>query len=310
MTTIRGRHLRHLRPIARVALLVAVVGALVAGVGHMADGKVPDLRRPGEPLVQSMVLAGSELDLVVGRARAVARALGIPGEADVPRRRFEALDRSVIDEVALRQSDGRILAVIRLDADRGGVRSLVRIGWSADDDQAQIVAATAAAAASRYAQAAGFSTPMTVPLADWDETMRAWQVTWPRLIDGVPAPGEGLTVWVYRGGRLAALRRIETPAASAPLLRIAAERAQHVAISWAIGAGIPEAALSSSLAPTLAWVAPDDFASRGGADATEARLYLVYSIQLTIHAPGGDTRELLLFIDAGSGAIIGGAETV
>jgi hypothetical protein len=309
MTTIRARHLAHLRPIARVALLAAAAGGLIVGVGHFADGKVPDLRRPGEPLVRSMDLGGSELDLVRSRAGTVAGALGIPGEAGVPRRRFEALDRAVVDEVAVRQPDGRVLAVIRLDADRGGVRSLVQIGWSADDDRTRVGAALAPAAASRYAQAVGISSPTTVPSTDWDEAMRAWQVTWPRLIDGVPAPGEGLTVWVYRGGRLAALRRIETPAASAPLLRIAPERAQQVARAWATAAGIPEASLSISGAPTLAWVAPDDFASRGGADATEARLYLVYSVQLTVRPSGGDARQMLLFVDAGSGAVIGGAET-
>jgi hypothetical protein len=139
--------------------------------------------------------------------------------------------------------------------------------------------------------------------------MRAWRVSWPRLIEGIAAPGEGLTLWVYPGGRLAAMRRIETPAASAPLLRIAPDRAKRAARAWAAGAGIPDGILTVAATPPLAWVAPDDFASRGGAEATEARLYLAYTVQLTVRPPGGDVREVLLFVDAGSGAVIGGVES-
>jgi hypothetical protein len=309
MTMIRTRAARHLRPIARLLLSILATLALVAGIGSFAAGQPAELRDPGQSLVREMDLDGADLARVRSRAGTVARALGIVGEPGVPHRKFEALDHAVIDEVTVSQPDGRVVAVMRLDADRGGLRSLVRMAWSVDDDGAQTSAATAPDAASRYAEAMGIAAPATLPGTAWDEAMRAWRVSWPRLIEGIAAPGEGLTLWVYPGGRLAAMRRIETPAASAPLLRIAPDRAKRAARAWAAGAGIPDGILTVAATPPLAWVAPDDFASRGGAEATEARLYLAYTVQLTVRPPGGDVREVLLFVDAGSGAVIGGVES-
>jgi hypothetical protein len=293
---------------ARLTFLAVVSAALAIVVGGIADGRISERRDSAESLLRSMELSGPDMARVRNRAGSVARAVGIAGEAGVPHRKFEALDNAVIDEVALSRPDGRVLAVLRLDADRGEIRSLVPIGWTPDDDRARTSAASAPGVAARFAGAMGIAASPTRPGTEWDDAMHAWRVSWSRVIDGIPAPGEGLTVWVYRGGRLAALRRIETPAASAPLLRLPPERAQQAARDWATATGVPAAILTTAV-PTLAWVAPNDFASHGGADATEARLYLAYVVPLTVRPVGGDLQQVLLFVDAGSGAVIGGVES-
>jgi hypothetical protein len=290
---------------ARLTFLALATIALGITLGGIADGRIFERRDTAESLVRPMELSGPDLTRVRNRAEGVARSVGIVGEAGTPRRRFEALDHAVFDEVAVNRPDGRVLAVVRLDADRGEIRSLVPIGWTPDDDRAQTSAATVPSAAARYAKAIDISPPRATPEAAWDDAMHAWRVSWPRVIDGIEAPGEGLTVWVYRGGRLAALRRIETPAASAPLLRIPSGQAEQAARDWAATTGVP-APLLTVAAPKLAWVVPNDFASHGGADATEARLHLAWTVPLTIRPPAGDTSRILLFVDAGSGAVIGG----
>ncbi|MFI5254426.1 MAG: hypothetical protein ACHQ15_03075 [Candidatus Limnocylindrales bacterium] len=308
MTTFRSRQsLVHLS--LRAVLPALAVAWLLAGQGHPAEATKADMRRPGEALVRPMDLAVGEQAAIRSRAGTVARALGISGAAGSPTRRYEALDHAVIDEVAIERPDGGRLAVLRFEADRGSLRSFVRLGWSRDDDATRVSLATAPTAAARFSAAAGMAAATAPPEAAWDAAMRAWQVTWPRVLDGLPAPGEGLTVWVYPGGRLAALRRIETPAASAPLLRVTPEQAQAAATAWATAAGIPPGILDPDGAPALAWVPPNDFASTGGADVTEARLHLAYLAQFTIHLPNGDVHEMLVFVDAGSGTVIGGSET-
>ena len=309
MTMIHARFRSHLRPLARLLITGAAATGLVVGATGLAAGRFLGPLHPDAALVRSMDLGAGEAERVRLRASGFARALDIPGEAGVPRRRFEALGRAVIDEVAVLRPDGRPVAVVRMDADRDALRSVVRIGWSTDDDTPRVDRSAAPSRASAYARAAGISAPPAEPAAAWDETTRAWRVTWPRSIDGVPAPGEGLTVWVYPGGRLAALRRIETPVASAPPLRIPQGAAVEAALAWARTAGIASASIAVSGAPELIWATPDDFAVDGGAEVTEARLHLAWSVTLTVRPAVGDTRQVMLLVDAGSGVVMGGSET-
>ncbi|MGH2407106.1 MAG: hypothetical protein ACRDF7_03360 [Candidatus Limnocylindrales bacterium] len=297
------------RPPARLVLLALLAGAASFGVLHFADARASAVRQPSDALVQPMALNITEQALVRSRAGAVARAVGISGDSGSPTRKFLALDHVVVDEVAVKQLDGTVQAVLRFDADRGLLRSLVRIGWSRDDDRPRIDARSAPASAVDFSAALGLTPPAAAPEAQWDASMRAWRVAWPRNVEGIAAPGEGLTTWVYPGGRLAAVRRIETPAAAAPLTRISAERAQAAARAWAEQTGIPDAMLSLAGPPALAWAPPNDFTSNGGADVTEARLYLSYLVPFTLKAANGDIRFMTILVDAGSGAVIGGAES-
>ncbi len=205
MTTTRARRLPFL--LLSAGLILALTAA--------ASADAPAVRRPGEPMILPMELSATERAHVLDRARALTGALGIPGEAAEPLRAFEALDRVVVDEVAVRDGDGRATAVIRTEAGRGDVRSLVRLDWSHDADRALVDERTVPGHARRFAMLAGISTPDAPPGVDWDDSMRAWRVSWSRTIDGFPVAGDGLTVWVYRGGQLAALKRTETPAALA-----------------------------------------------------------------------------------------------
>lgn len=299
MTMIRTRRL------SQIALVAGVTLALTAAV----SAGVPDVRRPGEPMVRPMELGAAERARIVARAGALSEALGIAGVPDEPRRGFEALDRVVIDEIAVRDRHGRPTAVIRTDAGRGDVRSLVRLDWTRVADRARLDARSAPDRARLYAGLAGIFAPSATPVVAWDDAMRAWRVSWSRTIDGFPVAGDGLTVWVHRGGQLAALKRVETPAAAAPLVRISPEAAKQAAHGWAARAVPPARALEAAGSPVLAWVRPNDFLSHGGANDTDASLRLVYRIELVARPATGSALRVIVFVDAGNGALVGGAES-
>ena len=124
-----------------------------------------------------------------------------------------------------------------MDGGTGELRSVVRLDWSTDADRPRVDRSTAAAHARRQAGLAGLVTPGEPPSVGWDEAMDAWRVDWARRIDGYLATGDGLTVWVYRGGQLAALKRSETPHATTPSARVGASAAVEAARAWAVRQG-------------------------------------------------------------------------
>ena len=292
----------------RLPFLLLSAGLILA-LAAAASAGAPDVRQPGEPMIVPMELGATERAGVLDRARALTSALGIPGEAAEPHRAFEALDRVVVDEVAVRDGAGRATAVIRTDAGRGDVRSPVRLDWSHEADRALVDERNVPGHAIRFAMLAGITTPDALPDVAWDDSMRAWRVSWARSIDGFPVAGDGLTVWVYRGGQLAALKRIETPAAAAPFVRVGPDVAVEAARGWVERAGIPSQASTVTGAPELAWVRPNDFVTRGGADDTDAGLRLVFRVELEIRPGRGVLQRVILFVDAGTGALVGGAES-
>lgn len=196
-----------------------------------------------------------------------------------------------------------------MDGETGELRSVVRLDWSNEADHPRVDRSAAAAEARRQAGLADLITPADAPSVGWDEAMDAWRVTWARRIDGYLATGDGLTVWVYRGGQLAALRRSETPHAATPNALVGATAAIDAARAWAARQGRSTSDLSAGAAEGLVWVRPNDFPIRGGADDTDVRLHLAYRIDLTVPMPEGEVHHVAIFVDAGSGAPIAGVET-
>ncbi len=296
----QGRLGRSLRPAAITATVVVGL-ALVVG----AQAETPIGRRVGEPMVVPMTVTSSERAATLARAAALAADLGIPGTAGRSARTFHVADLRVVDETELTDARGRPVAVVRTD-ERGALRSIVRLDWTAATGQPLVDQATAAGHARRQARMGGLTVPTSLPGVSWDAAMDAWRVEWRRRIDGAVALGDGLTVWIHRGGQLAALRRSETATAAAPLERVEASAAAEAARAWVDRrGGAPAAPL---VAPELVWVRPNDFVGRGGADDTDALMRLAYRVDLTLTLPGGSHR-VALFVDAGSGLVIAGAES-
>jgi hypothetical protein len=299
------------RPSRRLHRLAVVVACAALGlaVGMAARAETPNGRRPGEPLTSPMPISASDAATIRGRAGAVVRNLGIPGRPSAPRRTRLALDLRVVDESEVVDGHGRTRAVIRMDGETGDLRSVVRLDWTSDANRPRVDRSAAADHARRQAGLAGLVAPGDAPSVGWDEAMDAWRVSWARRIDGYQAAGDGLTVWVYRGGQLAALKRSETPHAATPIARVSAAAAVEAARAWAVRQGRSAGDLSTAAADELVWVRPNDFLVRGGADDTDVRLHLAYRIDLTVPTHGGEVHHIAIFVDAGSGALIAGVET-
>lgn len=299
---------RPLRRILRLGIVIAcALLGLTVGVGAQADS--PQARRPGEALVEGMPMSRAERSRTRTRVVEIASGLGIPGRAASPKRSYHALDLRVVDETDVTDRRGRTVAVIRTDGGTGALRSVVRLDWTAAADRPRVDRATAPARARRHARGAGLVAPASKPTVRWDDAMDAWRVEWQRRIGGHHAVGDGLVVWVHRGGQLAALRRSETPAAAPPLATIEPSAAADVARAWAERHGVPARGLTVVVAPEPVWVRPNDFLSRGGADDTDLLLHLAYRVDLTIPMAGSATHHIAIFVDAGTGALIAGVET-
>jgi hypothetical protein len=299
----RPRH-RLLRPSIIVACATL---ALAVGVGVRAD--TPQGRRPGEPLVEAMGISSADRAETLARVGEIARGLGIPGQAATPRRTYHALDLRVVDETEVTDRRGQTIAVIRTDGATGALRSVVRLDWSADADRPRVDRSAAATHARHQARLSGLMAPAGKPTVRWDETMDAWRVDWIRRIDDHLVLGDGLTVWVHRGGQLAALRQAETSTAPPPLEQVEPEAAATAAREWAVRHGVPSKGLVLVVAPAPVWVRPNDFLVRGGADDTDPLLRLAYRVDLTMPIAGSSSHHIVVFVDAGSGGPIAGAET-
>lgn len=299
------------RPLPRILRLGIVVACAAIGltVGIGARAETPEVRRPGEALVEAMPMSRAERTRTRARVGEIADGLGIPGRAATPRRSYHALDLRVVDETEVTDRRGRTVAVIRTDGGGGALRSVVRLDWTSDAARPRVDRAEAASHARRHARRGGLVAPATKPAVHWDEAMDAWRVEWQRRVDGHPALGDGLIVWVYRGGQLAALRRSETPTAAPPMERIDQAAAAAAVRAWAERHGVPVPGLTVAVAPEPVWVRPNDFLSRGGADDTDPLLRLAYRVDLTVPMAGSATHHITIFVDAGSGALIAGVET-
>ena len=290
---------------------ILVVGCAVAGLtlGAVTAADTPAVRRPGDPLVTAMPISAADRSETRARVGAIARRLGIPGRAAAPRRTYRALDLRVVDETEVTDRRGRTVAVIRTDGASRALRSVVRLDWTVDADRSRVDRSSADSHARRHARLAGLTPPEVPAEVRWDDAMGAWRVDWGRRIDGFPAPGDGLTVWVHRGGQLAALRRAESGTAAAPFERIGPDDAATAALGWAVRHGVPATGLTLAVAPDLVWVRPNDFLVGGGAADTDPLLRLAYRVDLAMPSSGSSPHHLAIFVDAGSGALIAGVET-
>jgi hypothetical protein len=295
------------RPLLPLVIIGTLLAWLAAGLGAAADA--PAARPPGKPLVEPLPLQAAEQAAIRRQAEALAASLGIGGRAAEPERSYHALDLRTLDETAVTDGAGRTLAVIRSDAASGDLRSVVNLDWTSDADRPRVDRTSAADAARDLARAAGLTSPTDRPDVTWDDPMRAWRVVWQRRIAGFDVLGDGLTVWIHRGGQLAALRRSETPAAAMPLDLVEPDVAADAAGAWAAVHGMPGADLSVAVHADLVWTRPNDFVRHGGADDTDPLVRLTYRVDLSVPLPAGGVHHIALFVDAGSGAVIAGVET-
>ena len=306
-----NRMLLHLptQIIVLLVLLACVAFAVSASAPSGVSAEPPGGWRAGEPPEQPVPLAAAPRGAVERRAEALGRALGIAGRAGGANRVFNRIEARALDEIDLVAADGRATGHFKLDAATGALRSAVHLDWRAAYDARAVGRAAAPRHASRIAAAAGVAVPADPPTTTWDDGMTAWHVHWARSVSGVPAMG-GTSVWLFPGGQVKAIAVSEPAIEPAPASTVDATRASEVARDYVARNGIDRFEALSFDAPVLRWVAGNDFVATEKADAPEPTLRLAWVVRFRYEVPGWRLpHQVELYVDAGSGELIGGAET-
>jgi len=297
-----------LRPGIRILIAVAVAGAAL-GLGipaGTAPGDAADRYIAGGPVVERSPVAAER----ASAARALARAFGSRlGLAEPAAFRVErVVDRfasTTYDEVTGTDETGRALHLQRLD-DRGRLIAAVVFGWQSSGGRPLADARAAGDRGSRLVGQLGLEAPgapETRRLPDDD----GWTVSWPRVVEGVPVIGDGVRIDLWPDGRVHAVVRTERDLAPAPssILDQAAARSRAEAVLADLFASRAGEIAVARLA--LGWIAPNDAFDPSGPDAPGSTLRLAWVVEART---AGDLAEGLravkLFLDAGSGALLGG----
>jgi hypothetical protein len=209
-----------------------------------------------------------------------------------------------IDEVVLRDGAGSRLAIVRMRPD-GRLVAAIRLGWSGREGAA-IGTARARARASDAARAAGLA--VEGPAAIGRDIDGGWRATWARTANGYDVLGDGATVTLFADGTVHAVAERRRDLAPEPDPRLSSETAERLArerLSAVLGMADVERATIVGL--DLAWVAPNDTFDAAAPDAPDPVLRLAWVARVRTTGPLVERlRALELYLDAGSGALLGG----
>lgn len=293
---------------SRLALAVALAGAAV-GLG-LPGGTVPgdaaDRFVAGGPTSERAPLRPEQAEPVLAAAGASRIRLGLPVPAAVRVDRVtDRLDGTVYDEVVATDTAGQSIHLQRFDG-RGRLVGAVSFGWPVAGGRPL---PNAAAARVRGASIAGTldlgvsGAPDVRPEPDGS----GWTMAWPRVVDGIPVHGDGVRVDLWPDGRVHAVVRAERPLASRPAQVLDQAAARQTAIEALGDLFGSRAGQVSVTGASLGWVAPNDAFDPTAPDAPAATLRLAWIVEARA---GGDLadglRAVKLFLDAGSGALLGG----
>ncbi len=292
------------------ASVTAVLGGSAAAASSAASteavGTAAEPFRAGELGVVSTPLASVAARLQIERASRTGTLLGLPAAAR--RSATRILDRfggRTYDEIAEYDAGNRLVSLQRFDTN-GRLIAAVRFGLRGDGGPA-IGAVAARVRAERLAatlglEAAGSPRVVAAP------SNGGWTVAWDRVIGGIPVPGDGLRIQLWADGSVHGLTRSERALAPTPTVRLDEARARSIVLAqldaWFHGDRRREVSLAGL---TLAWVAPNDTFAPAGPDAPSPTLRLAWVARVTTRGTLAENlRALEIFVDAGSGSVIGG----
>jgi hypothetical protein len=306
MRSLKGRVTRARLLLPLLVGVAAAVAALSLGPGGPPAGSAADSFVAGQRSTTRTPVGDKEAKSLRERAAAHRRAIGVGavGSASVERvrDRFTGL---TYDEVVDRDGQGQTLALQRFDA-AGRLLAAVRFGGHNPKQVTLADAAGAQAAALRHAQALDLGPAGTARVRRG--AAEEWVVEWPRVVDGIPVPGDGVVVRTWVDGSLHTAVRHERPLAERPGRQITTGEARRLAgdrlAGWLDARHRGEWRIEGS---SLAWVAPNDAFEPGAPDAPASVLQLAWVVRVTTSGTLAETiRGLEFFLDAGDGRLLGG----
>jgi hypothetical protein len=283
-------------------LVLTAIGAGLVGVGAVGSSQAADPFVAGQASTRAVSLGGAAAGRALDRAAGLARALGLPAGARTVQRLDDRFEHRVYDEVVSRDRAGRPVAIARFGTD-GRVVMAVALGWRGSSAR-QVARDVAARRAETFLRAANVAVSGRAAVRPYSS---GWSVRWSRAAAGVPVLGDGVRVLLWPDGSFHGLAVSERPLATAPGHRIAAARAERLAVRTAAGRYGANAKDLSVESTSLAWVAPNDVWNATAPDAPGATLRLAWIV--TFRADGHlaeRLRGLQVWLDAGDGSVVGG----
>jgi hypothetical protein len=286
----------------RLLLLTLIAVGLLAAGAPPSSGADPFVA--GDLSTRPLPVAASAADRVLARRAELAAALSLPGVSHRSQRLDDRVEHRVYDEVVSLDAAGREVAITRFDTS-GGVAMALVLGWQPSRGAA-VGSDVAASRGAAVAKAAGLAVSGH-PIVRASAGAGGWSVSWPRVVDGVPVPGDGLRVSLWNDGSFHGLTRTERPLAAAPSSRISAGAARKAADSIVAERFGSDARLVRHTAPELAWMAPNDTWAPERPDAPAATLRLAWIVRFEARGDLAERVRLVEYwIDAGDGRLIGG----
>lgn len=292
----------------RLAAAVAVAGAAIAVgfPGGAQPGDAADRYVAGGPAVERRAADPGRAAAALAAARGFRSPLGLPEPA--ASRVEHVVDRfagTAYDEVIATDAEGRALHLQRID-DRGRLVAAVAFGWEAARGRSLADARAAGARARQLAADLGLAVA-GAPDVDRLPEGAGWTASWSRVVDGIPVPGDGVRIDLWADGRthaVVATERALAPRPEAVLDEAAARDLASASLAELLGDRRDEVTIREL---ALRWVPPNDAFDPAGPDAPGSTLRLAWVAEART---GGGLAESLravrLYLDAGTGALIGG----
>ena len=296
------------RRVARLVAAVAVASAAIA-IGAPTGplpGAAADRFVAGGPVSQRSPVAADRAAAALALAATVRSRAGLPEPAGSRVERVvDRFDGTTYDEVTANDPAGRAIHLERFD-DRGRLVAAVAFGWQASGGTRLANAAAARSRGARLAADLGLDAPGTPDVRQGPDDS-GWTLTWPRTVDGLPVIGDGVRVDLWPDGRLHAVVRTERPLAAKPpstLDEAAARTRANANLASLFGSRAGQVRVATL---ALGWVAPNSAFDPTGPDAPAATLRLAWVVEARTFGDLADgLRAVKLYLDAGTGALIGG----
>jgi hypothetical protein len=196
--------------------------------------------------------------------------------------------------VSMTQFDGTgaLLVAVRFDNPAGGTIRTTRDG--------------AIGSAKRGAAQAGLAT-VGQPTVDTVADAGGWYVHWDRRQDGLPVRGDEVRVRVWPDGRIQSVARVEHQLDKAPARRLSQADASTAVTKLVTSWSSPSGASYSLQSLDLQWVGPNAAFDPAKLTAAPAPYRLAWVASEKPIGPLADYVGMVtVYIDAGSGTVIGG----
>ena len=298
-----ARH-RSSRVVGAVALATTAIALGLPG-GTPSSG-ADDRYVAGGPVTQRSPVAADQAASTLALAAAARSRLSLAEPATSRGERVvDRFSGTTYDEVTASDRTGRALHLERFDA-TGRLVGAVALGWEAAGGPRLATATAARARGDRLAADLGLGATGTPDVRQAPDDS-GWTITWQRAVDGVPVVGDGVRVDLWPDGRMHAIVRTERPLAPRPAATLDAPAARNRAtatLATMFGTRSGQVRITTL---GLGWVAPNNAFDPTAPDAPGATLRLAWVVEARTSGDlAGGLRAVKLFLDAGTGSLIGG----